>query len=224
MDFAQTLIEGFVNIVIAAGAVLLVGLACLVIIRALPMFLPIAFRFAVTFGAIAGRLLAVVFNFLTQIAPFLVNLLVIGATIYGTLHGATDTFQAYGADVIALLPAVLVILLTMAAGLAGRSWGALLAGGLAAYGIGAIVYAGDYTFRALVIVGALALTIAHNQFTTGESNHEKQQHLSEADQNRAGGLHGGPLDRSGAIDYAGQYEDVRDSDRVWSGPGPVGLG
>ena len=207
MEFAKSILEGFLNVLAGLGALVLVVLASIALIRLSIHALPAAARFAWSLGLAVGAILKVALFFLARIVPLLVRVLVMGVVIYATLHGAGDAWQAYGADVPALIPAVMLILMSCAAGFVGRSWGALLASGGAAYGIGALALGVDFVTRSLLIVGALAVIVAHQQFTrNGDSNHaasnEIEQRVYQTDQDWPDRVHDDPIDRSGAIDFA----------------------
>lgn len=172
MDFAKSLIDGFLNALAGLAALVAVALASIALVRVSIHALPAAARFAWSLGLALGAIIKVAFAFLARLVPLLVRVLVMGIVIYATLHGAGDAWQAYGADLPALVPAVMLILMSCAAGLVGKSWGALLASGAAAFAIGALALGADHVLRALLIIGALAAIVANNQLTrNGDNNH-----------------------------------------------------
>lgn len=116
---------------------------------------------------------------------------IIAALVVSTLYAAAATFRAYGADLPALIPAALLVVAMTAIGLSRHEWGALLAGGLTALEIGTVVESADLVTRSLIIVGAIATTIVHNQFNRSESNEtqEEQQRIRDDHKDRPDLLH-----------------------------------
>lgn len=207
MDLAKTIIEGTLNILAVAAALLAMILVGLFLIRLLPIVLPVAFRVAMALGLAIGKVLAAALGFILQMVPLLVQIAVVCATIYLTIHGAIDIWHAYGSDLWAMLPASVTIVVTLAAGLEGRSFAALLASGVIVFAIGVVTLSGSLLFKYVVIVAALSLTIAVNQFKRvtpsaeiGEQHHgteEEQHRISNTDQDWPDRIHGSQIDRSG---------------------------
>lgn len=138
------------------------------------------------------RLLAQMCRFGSLVCGLVAKVAIIAALVVSTLYAAAATFRAYGADLPALIPAALLVVAMTAIGLSRHEWGARLAGGLTALAIGTVVEAADLVIRSLIIVGAIATTIALNQFENrSESNEtqEEQQRVYNDHQDRPGVLH-----------------------------------
>ncbi len=138
--------------------------------------------FAVGAALLALVLVAGLFALLAQMAQFarliaatLAKVAIVVFLVLATFNAAIAVWLAYGADLPAILLAALLVITMAALGLAGKNWGALLLGGLAALAIGAAISSADLVMRSLVVVGALATTIAQNQFNSQESDHENQK-------------------------------------------------
>ena len=150
---------------------------------------------ALTILAVAIKLAGQMVNFLAQIFEVLARLAIVAGLVLSTLYAASMTYTAYGADLPALLPAALLAIAMCGVALSRMSWGALLAAGLAVYAIGTVIPYANILMRSLIIAGALATTIAHNQFQRESENHANQeieQHFHHVDQGRPDLLYDDP--------------------------------
>lgn len=163
MDFARDLIAGFVNLLIAAGSIMLVGLASLIMIRALTRAVPVLIRLGIVIGRQAGEVLAVGVQFLIAQANFLIAAVAIAATVAASLSGAVNVYAAYHADLPATIPASCLLLAVLTASLRARTLGAMLASGGAAMIAGAILSVVDYMARAIALDAVLMLLVFESQ-------------------------------------------------------------
>ncbi len=101
---------------------------------------------------------------LILVLPVALRLACAGAALAGAVYAAPRAWSAFGADVVALLPATAVVLLPLAAGQNARlSWGGLLVSGAVTAGIGALLEAVTPLTRALFVVAALATVVYYYQ-------------------------------------------------------------
>lgn len=180
MDFAQTLIEGFVNLLIAAGAVLLVGLVSLAVIRVLAHALPVAGRMAWALGAAVGLALAglvrqAVTLLIASVQPVLVPVVCVGAEVIGLAYALPACWHAFGDDVPALLPATAISALPLAAVLLSRqTWGGLLLAGAVTLATGGLISAVPAALRAVLVMATIGGLIFHSLKSKGHSDDEQQ--------------------------------------------------
>ena len=198
------------------------------LVEALLRFLRGLLILALVILAVLLNMLAEMFRFLAAMFGVIAKLLVIAGLVVTTFYAATMTFNAYGADLPALLPAALLVIAMTALGLSKLSWGALLAGGLIALAIGTVIQSADIVTRSLIVVGALSTTIAHNQMTTYRSesyeNQTEQQHLHHPDQDRPDLLHDAADGRSGDVHPAREHQDFRRRGYLRPGYSPARVG
>src|SRR5512139_2335438 len=192
------------------------------LVRAIADLLRWAMILLLTVMAVVIKLLSEMLRFLSMVCGIIARVAIVAGLVVSTLYAAVMMHRAYGSDLPALLPAVLLVVAMTALGFNALSWGALLAGGLTAYAIGTVIQSADIVTRSLIIVGALATTIAHNQFT-GEREHENQeieQRVYQPDQDRPDLLYDDPDGRSGDVDSAVQHQDLRRRRRLRTGYRP----
>jgi len=199
-----------------------------ILVGALLRFLRGLLILALVILAVLLNLLAEMWNFLAAVFGVIAKMLVIAGLVSSTFYAAAMTFAAYGADLPALLPAALLIVAMTALGLSKLSWGALLAGGLTALAIGTVIQSADIVTRSLIIVCALATTVAHNQMNTQRSesheNQEEQQYLHHPDQDRTDLLYDAADCRSGDVHPSGEHQDLRRRGYLRPGYSPARVG
>lgn len=199
MDFAKTLIEGFVNLLIAAGAVLLVALACVVIIRALPRILPVAFRAALALGQIVGEILAQVIHqigaVLVMFARPIFYVLMVGSVVLATFVTLPIVYAAYGGNVPAMLPAAAVCVLPIVISLgSGKGAWTLFAAAGEIFGLGVVIQAADLLARGAILSTAIAAIMAYQILKHDGEPDEKDTVVNHAGHSEIGiaTLHGQP--------------------------------
>ena len=168
MEFIAGLISGFLQLVLGLITVLVIGLASLIIVRALPAVLRAGYVFGLAVGRALGDVLAAALRCLTQIAGLLVRVAIVAGVFAAGVRSGPLVWAAYGADVPALIPAVMVIALPLGAAFEfppplGRTWGAAAAWGAVVLVIGAIVDVADSITRSLLLVGVLTTITAYTQ-------------------------------------------------------------
>lgn len=181
MEFAQTIVAGFLNILIGAAALLLVGLACVVIIRAAPIVAPLAFRFALLLGVLVGEIMRQVFAFLTMFARPILYVIMVGCVVLAIIVTLPAIYQAYGEDAPALLPAVAVCLLPIVISLgSGRGWWTLFGAAAQIYGAGAIIQAADLLARGAILSTVIASIVAYEILNRERNDDEKNTVVDHA--------------------------------------------
>jgi hypothetical protein len=178
MEFATQLINGFVQVVIGLVALLVVGLASLIILRALPATLRAGCAFGLAVGRALGEVLAAALRCLTRIAAMLVKVAVVAGVFAAGARSGPLVWAAYGADVPALIPAVMVVALPLGAAFEFnpplcRTWGAVAAWGTVVLVIGAIVDVADSITRSLLLVGVLTTITAYTQIQERSDEHSE---------------------------------------------------
>jgi hypothetical protein len=129
------------------------------------------------------RLLAQVLNMLSaalaclaRIAGLLVRVALVAGVFAVCVRSGPLVWAAYGADVPALIPAVMVVALPLGAAFEfnpplGRTWGAVAAWGAGVLVIGAIVDVADSITRSLLLVGVLTTITAYAQIQERSDEH-----------------------------------------------------
>lgn len=195
MEFARTLIEGFLNLLAAVGALLLVGLATLALIRAAPIVLPAAARFALLLGELVGEIMRQVFAFLTMFARPILYVIMVGCVVLAIIVTLPAIYQAYGEDAPALLPAIAVCLLPIVISLgSGRGWWTLFGAAAQIYGAGAIIQAADLLARGAILSTVIASIVAYEILNRERMNDEKNTVVDHAGRAETGAavVHGKP--------------------------------
>ena len=176
MEFVASLVSGFIQVVLALGTMLLIALASLIILRALPATLRAGRAFGLAAGRALGEVLAAALRCLTRIAAMLVKVAVVAGVFAAGVRSGPLVWAAYGADVPALIPAVMVVALPLGAAFEfnpplGRTWGAVAAWGAVVLVIGAIVDVADSITRSLLLVGVLTTITAYAQIQERSDEH-----------------------------------------------------
>lgn len=180
MDFAQRLIEDLLNVIIAAGALVLAGLAAVVIGRTLIIALPVAVRMAWALGAAAGLALAGLvrqaFTLLIAIVrPVIMPSVCVGAEVIGLAHALPACWHAFGGDVPALVPATVISALPLAAVLLSRqTWGGLLLAGVVTLATGAVIGSVPALVRAVLVMATIGGLIFYSLKSKGQTDDEQQ--------------------------------------------------
>jgi hypothetical protein len=172
MEFVESLISGFLQIVLALGTALVIALVSLIILRALPAVLRAGAAFGLAVGRALGDVLAAALRCLARIADLLVRVAIVAGIFLAGVYSGPTVWAAYGADVPALIPAVMVVALPLGAAFEfapplGRTWGAVVAWGAIVLVIGAVVSAVDSITRSLLLIGVLATITAYRQLQEG---------------------------------------------------------
>lgn len=176
MEFVVSLISGFFQVVLSLVTVLVIALASLIILRALPATLRAGYAFGQAVGRALGDALDAALRCLTRIADVLVKVAVVAGVFVAGVRSAPLVWTAYGADVPALIPAVMVVALPLGAAFEfspplGRTWGAVAAWGAVVLVIGTIVDAANSITRSLLLVGVLTTITAYRQFQERSDEH-----------------------------------------------------
>lgn len=184
MAFAQKLIEDVLNVLIAAGALVLAGLAAVVIGRALIITLPVAVRGAWTLGAALGAALAGLMRhafalLIASVRPVILPALCVGVEVGGLAYTLPACWHAFGDDVPALIPAAVISLLPLAAVLVYRqSWGGLLLAGGVTFATGAVIGSVPAPARVVLIAATIGGLIFYSLKLKGQNHDEQQERQS----------------------------------------------
>jgi hypothetical protein len=178
MEFVASLVSGFIQVVLALGTMLLIALASLIILRALPATLRAGAAFGLAVGCALGDVLAAALRCLTRIAGLLVRVAIVAGVFMAGVRSGPLVWVAYGADVPALIPACMVVTLPLGAAFEfnpplGRTWGAVAAWGAVVLVIGAIVDVADSITRSLLLVGVLTTITAYAQIQERSDEHSE---------------------------------------------------
>ena len=179
MEFAQVVLKTIIDGVAGLGALLLAALIGLLVVRALPHVLRAGYKFGTVAGHAIGEVIAMALRCLTAIAGVLVRVAIVAGAILAGVHVGPQMWQSYGADLPALLPALMTIALPFGAVFSfdppvGRTFGALVAWSVAVITIGAAAEALSEVGRSVLLVGVLTTITAYTQLT-GESHDSRQE-------------------------------------------------
>jgi len=124
------------------------------------------------------NMLAAALRCLTRIAAMLVKVAVVAVVFAAGVRSGPLVWAAYGADVPALIPAVMVVALPLGAAFEfnpplGRTWGAVVAWGAVVLVIGTIVDMADSVARSILIVGVLTTITVYAQIQERSDEHSE---------------------------------------------------
>lgn len=98
------------------------------------------------------------------VMPLALRLLCVTCVVVSLAWAVPRTWLAFGGDIPALLPTIVLVLPAASALVARLGWGGLVISGAAAMGIGWLVGSVDATSRALIVGGALILVVVQLVF------------------------------------------------------------